>query len=88
MHSLKNLVHSKHRGHTQEGGHGSELAAHQTASKSGTTSNGTDAPAGVEVVEGRLPVEDGNNFPGTNPNPTHSNLGASAEKALKYPGTD
>ncbi|KAB5585515.1 hypothetical protein GE09DRAFT_1277037 [Coniochaeta sp. 2T2.1] len=42
---------------------------------------------GAKVVEARMPVEEGNNFPGTNPNPAHSMLGTREEGELKFAGS-
>ncbi|OIW27668.1 hypothetical protein CONLIGDRAFT_682695 [Coniochaeta ligniaria NRRL 30616] len=41
---------------------------------------------GAKVVEARMPVEEGNNFPGTNPHPAHNALGTEGGGGLKYPG--
>ncbi|KAJ9165205.1 hypothetical protein NKR19_g628 [Coniochaeta hoffmannii] len=41
---------------------------------------------GAKVVEARMPVEEGNNFPGTNPNPAHNALGTKGQGGLTFPG--
>lgn len=44
----------------------------------------------VGVVGARMPVEEGNNFPGTNPHPAHNALGVGGGErgGLKYPGAE
>ncbi|KAB5583617.1 hypothetical protein GE09DRAFT_305838 [Coniochaeta sp. 2T2.1] len=42
---------------------------------------------GTKVVEARMPVEEGNNFPPTNPNPAHSMLGTREERGWKFAGS-
>lgn len=41
---------------------------------------------GARVVEARMPTEEGNNFPGTNPNPAHNALGTGGDGGLMFPG--
>ena len=41
---------------------------------------------GADVVGARMPVEEGNNFPGTNPHPAHDALKTGAEGGLTFPG--
>jgi len=72
---------------THGGHHGAGVSAPATTGRSGGDERvpGVDT-GGAKVVEARMPVEEGNNFPGTNPHPAHNALGTEGGGGLKYPG--
>lgn len=74
---------------TATGTHSAGLGSGDNERVPGVSTGGGGPEVGV--VGARMPVEEGNNFPGTNPHPAHSALGvggAGGGGGLKYPGAE